>query len=172
VQQAAKQRHLILENRELLRRLEEEQNRLSHEISATKRVIERRLEDSNLLIGKTEAMRQIRHSIAQVAPSDITVLVLGDSGAGKELVARLIHESSGRDPNAFVKINCPSIPENLLESELFGHEAGAFTGAERRKPGRFEVASGGTIFLDEIGDLPLSLQSKPSSCIKNVIIAK
>jgi DNA-binding NtrC family response regulator len=160
VQRAAERRQLVNANQELMRQLETERNRLKQEVTAAKRVIERRLEDSRLLVGKTEEIKQIRHFVAQVAPSDITVLILGESGTGKEVVARLIPESSGRDPNAFVKINCPAIPETLLESELFGHESGAFTGAERRKPGRFELASGGTILLDEIGDLPLTLQGK------------
>ncbi|HIJ57199.1 MAG TPA: sigma-54 factor interaction domain-containing protein, partial [Deltaproteobacteria bacterium] len=143
-----------------MQELEIERNSLKKEVSAARRVIEQRLEDSNLLVGKSSAIKQIRHLVAQVAPSDMTVFIRGESGTGKDVVARLIHETSGRDPNAFVKINCPAIPETLLESELFGHEPGAFTGAERRKPGRFELASGGTIFLDEIGDLPLNLQSK------------
>ena len=160
VERAAERRRLILTNGELMRELEEERNRLKKEVIAAKRVIERRLEDSSLFVGRTAAIKQIRHFVAQVAPSDMTVLLLGESGTGKELVARLIHESSGRNSKALVKINCPAIPENLLESELFGHEPGAFTGAERRKPGRFELASGGTIFLDEIGELPLRLQGK------------
>jgi len=160
VQHAAERRRLIIENRQLIRELEMERNRLKEEVTAAKRVIERRLEESRLLVGETDAIKKIRHFVAQVAPSDMTVFITGDSGTGKEVVARLIHEMSGRDLNAFVKINCPAIPETLLESELFGHEPGAFTGAERRKPGRFELASGGTIFLDEIGELPLSLQGK------------
>lgn len=160
VNRAVERRRLIRSNRKLMRQLEEERNRLKKEGSAAKRVIERRLEESHLLVGKSEEIKKIRRSVAQVAPSDMTVFLLGESGVGKDVVARLIHETSGRDSNAFVKINCPSIPDALLESELFGHEPGAFTGAERRKPGRFEMASGGTIFLDEIGDLPLNLQSK------------
>jgi transcriptional regulator with PAS, ATPase and Fis domain len=105
--------------------------------------------------------------VAQVAPTDLAVLILGESGTGKDVVARLIHESSGRDPNAFVKINCPAIPEALLESELFGHEAGAFTGAKKSKPGRFKLASGGTVFLDEIADLPMNLQAKLLQAIED-----
>jgi len=160
VNRAAERRKLIIENRELVHQLEAERNRFKQEVTAAKRVIERQVEKSNLLVGESDAIRNIRHSVAQVAPSGMTVLLLGESGTGKDVVARLIHESSGRDPATFVKINCPAIPETLLESELFGHEVGAFTGAERRKPGRFEIASGGTIFLDEIAALPLSLQSK------------
>ncbi len=123
-------------------------------------MIERRLDESRVLVGKSEQIKQIRHFVAQVAPSDMTVLILGESGTGKDVVAKLIHESSGRDPKAWVKINCPAIPETLLESELFGYESGAFTGAQGRKPGQFELASGGTVFLDEIGDIPLALQGK------------
>jgi len=160
VQRASERRQLILENRNLMQELEVERNRLSEEVRAAKRAIEQRIEESRLLVGQSKAIKQIRHFVAQVAPSDMTAFIHGESGTGKEVVARLIHEMSGRDPNAFVKINCPAIPEALLESELFGHESGAFTGAERRKPGRFELASGGTIFLDEIGDLPLTLQAK------------
>ncbi|MBC8458807.1 MAG: sigma-54-dependent Fis family transcriptional regulator [Deltaproteobacteria bacterium] len=120
----------------------------------------RRLKGSCTLVGQSEAIKHIMQCVAQVAPSDMTVFILGESGTGKDVVARLIHESSGKNPNAYVKVNCPAIPETLLESELFGHEPGAFTGADRRKPGRFELASGGTIFLDEIGNLSLSLQAK------------
>jgi transcriptional regulator with PAS, ATPase and Fis domain len=93
-------------------------------------------------------------------------LIRGESGTGKDIVARLIHEADGRD-GSFVKINCPTIPEALLESELFGHEPGAFTGAERRKPGRFELAAGGTIFLDEIGEIPGGVQSKLLQAIEH-----
>ncbi|NQU43704.1 sigma-54-dependent Fis family transcriptional regulator [bacterium] len=160
VHRAAEHRRLVRENRALFARLEHERDTLRKEVAATKRVIERRLEASDVFIGYSPAIRRIRRFVADVASSDITVLLLGESGVGKDVVARLIHESSGRDPNAFVKINCPAIPETLLESELFGHEPGAFTGADRRKPGRFELASGGTVFLDEIGDLPMSLQAK------------
>jgi transcriptional regulator with GAF, ATPase, and Fis domain len=160
VNRAVERRRLIIENRNLMRQLENERDGLRRQVEAAKRAIEQRFEASRSLVGRSEIIRQVRHFMAEVAPSDMTVLVLGESGTGKDVVARLIHEASGRDPNAFVKINCPAIPETLLESELFGHEPGAFTGAERRKPGRFELASKGTIFLDEIGDLPLSLQAK------------
>jgi formate hydrogenlyase transcriptional activator len=98
--------------------------------------------------------------IEQVASTDATVLILGESGTGKELVARAIHNISNRSKRALVKVNCATLPANLIESELFGHEKGAFTGALERKIGRFELADGGTIFLDEIGELPVELQSK------------
>jgi transcriptional regulator with PAS, ATPase and Fis domain len=112
------------------------------------------------IIGESVAMRGVLGQIMKVAPTDSTVLILGESGTGKELVATSIYEQSARSDKPFVKINCVAIPEELLESELFGHEKGAFTGATSSKPGKFELANGGTIFLDEIGDMPLRLQAK------------
>lgn len=112
------------------------------------------------LVGHSPAIAQIRDLIQRVAPSDATVLILGESGTGKEVAARNIHYASPRRKGAFVPINCGAIPENLLESELFGHEKGAFTGAISARRGRFELAEGGTLFLDEIGDMPLSMQVK------------
>src|SRR5437867_7835953 len=105
-------------------------------------------------------MMPVFRAIAQVAPSTATVLVVGESGTGKELVARAVHLQGPRSSAPFVAVNCAAIPENLLESELFGHEKGSFTGAVARKIGRFERANSGTLFLDEIGDMSLSLQSK------------
>jgi two-component system response regulator AtoC len=105
-------------------------------------------------------MRAVRWSIEQVADTDATVLIRGESGVGKELVAKAIHAASLRRVRAFVKVNCAALPAELLESELFGHEKGAFTGAYRRKLGKFEIADSGTMFLDEIGDMPLGLQAK------------
>jgi DNA-binding NtrC family response regulator len=172
VRRAIERRQLILENEKLMRELELERNSLKKEIIAAKRGIAHRLEESPLFVGESNAIQQIRYFIAQVAPTDMTVFIRGESGAGKEVVARLIHETSGRDLKTFVKINCPAIPESLLESELFGHEAGAFTGAGRQKPGRFELASGGTIFLDEIGDLPLMLQGKLLQVIEHKRFAR
>ena len=167
VERALERRRLIVENRNLLSMLQAERDQLKIEVKAAKRGIERRLEASNSLVGKSAAIQKVRHFVAQVAPTDLAVLILGESGTGKDVVAHLIHESSGRDPNAFVKINCPAIPDSLLESELFGHEPGAFTGAENSKPGRFKLASGGTVFLDEIGDLPLRLQAKLLQAIED-----
>jgi len=112
------------------------------------------------IVGVSDAIRQVHKLIARVAPSEATVLITGETGAGKELVARAIHHGSPRRDLPFVTINCGSIPETLLEGELFGHVRGAFTGADRDKKGLFEVADSGTIFLDESGELPLSLQPK------------
>ena len=112
------------------------------------------------IVGSSAGMMQVFKSIARAADSDATVLVLGESGTGKEMVARVLHSRSRRARGPFVAINCAAIPENLLESELFGHEKGAFTGAIGRRIGRFERANAGTLFLDEIGDMSLALQSK------------
>ncbi|HHW42628.1 MAG TPA: sigma-54-dependent Fis family transcriptional regulator [Desulfotomaculum sp.] len=112
------------------------------------------------MIGQSAAMQAVYKNIGRVASSNVTVLIQGESGTGKELVARAIHQNSNRRNGPFVKINCAAIPENLIESELFGHEKGAFTGAGARKPGKFELAHQGTIFLDEIGELSLATQAK------------
>jgi transcriptional regulator with PAS, ATPase and Fis domain len=113
-----------------------------------------------LFIYANEKMRQIKEIIDQVANTDVTVLIQGESGVGKEVVARSIHLNSFRREKPFVKVNCAALPQELLESELFGYEKGAFTGAYRQKPGKFELANGGTIFLDEISEMSLSLQGK------------
>src|SRR5580692_7084188 len=112
------------------------------------------------IIGHSNALRSVLREIRMVAPTDSTVLICGETGTGKELIARAIHELSSRRKNAFVKLNCAAIPTGLLESELFGHERGAFTGAIGQRIGRFEVANHGTAFLDEIGEIPLELQPK------------
>ena len=112
------------------------------------------------IVGTSEALRRVITEVGTVAPTDATVLVCGETGTGKELVARAIHASSPRSARPLVKVNCAAIPSGLLESELFGHERGAFTGAVGQRAGRFELAHGGTLFLDEIGDLPLELQPK------------
>lgn len=112
------------------------------------------------MIGESEGLKYILYKIEQVAPTDASVLIQGETGTGKELIARSIHKESKRRNKPFIKVNCASIPENLIESELFGHEKGAFTGAVEKRIGRFELANGGTIFLDEIGELPLNLQPK------------
>jgi formate hydrogenlyase transcriptional activator len=112
------------------------------------------------IVGRSSALRQVLEMVEMVAPSDSSVLLLGETGTGKELVARAIHDRSRRKQQAFVKLNCAAIPSGLMESELFGHERGAFTGAIAQRIGRFELASQGTAFLDEIGELPLELQPK------------
>jgi two-component system nitrogen regulation response regulator GlnG len=112
------------------------------------------------IIGACPAMRDVYKAIGRVAAQDVPVLIAGESGAGKELVARAIYQHGPRAKAPFLALNCAAIPENLLESELFGHEKGAFTGADRRRIGKFEQVSGGTLFLDEIGDMPLALQAK------------
>src|SRR5579871_2077852 len=112
------------------------------------------------IVGRSPAMQQVYKAIGRVAPLDVTVLITGESGTGKELVARALYQHSRRAERPFLTINCAAIPEALLESELFGHERGAFTGADRRRIGKFEQCDGGTLFLDEIGDMPLRLQAK------------
>jgi DNA-binding NtrC family response regulator len=112
------------------------------------------------IVGRSEPMRALFRQMDRVAPTDVTVLIRGESGTGKELVARALHDSSGRRSGPFVAINCAAIPESLQESELFGHERGAFTGATQRRPGRFEQADQGTLFLDEIAELSPGLQAK------------
>jgi two-component system response regulator AtoC len=134
------------------RRLQTELERLSEQLASGRR--------RGRLIGSSRAMEEVFTLIDRVGPTDSTVLILGESGTGKELIAEAIHEQSGRRGKPFVKLNCAAIPETLLESELFGHEKGAFTGALARKPGKFEQADGGTLLLDEIGDMTLSTQAK------------
>jgi len=121
---------------------------------------ERYLAEYSALLDGSAAMRSIRAMVENIADTDATVLLRGESGVGKDLVARAIHAASRRCNGPFIKVNCAAIPRELLESELFGHEKGAFTGAHRRKPGQFEYANKGTIYLDEIADLPLALQAK------------
>jgi two-component system NtrC family response regulator len=120
----------------------------------------RRAEGDSQLVGSGNSMDAVKRLIAKVAPTDSTVLIRGETGCGKELVARAVHEASLRAEEPLVAVNCGALPENLIESELFGHCRGAFTGADTARTGLFEVADGGTIFLDEIGELPLSMQAK------------
>ena len=124
------------------------------------------------MIGKSPAMQQLFRTLGRVAASDLTVLVTGESGTGKEMVARVLHEQSRRRDQPFVAINTAAIPADLLEAELFGHEKGAFTGADRARPGRFEQANGGTLFLDEIGDMPASLQVKLLRVLEEGVIQR
>ena len=134
-----------------------------HELQAENRRLQSALPGRTPMAGLLTLdpeMQRICRTVDKVAPTGATVLILGDSGTGKELLARALHDQSPRIANRFVAINCAAIPENLLESELFGYEKGAFTGATRQTPGKIEVAHGGTLFLDEIGDLPMALQAK------------
>jgi two-component system nitrogen regulation response regulator GlnG len=117
-------------------------------------------DNSDILVGRCQAMQEVYKTIGRVAPQDVNVLILGESGTGKELVARAIYHYSRRSSGPFLAINCAAIPETLLESELFGHEKGAFTGAERKRIGKFEQCSGGTLFLDEIGDMSHATQAR------------
>src|SRR5262244_642803 len=112
------------------------------------------------IVGDSTALRHVLKQVEIVAPTDATALLLGETGTGKELVARAIHDASGRSHRSFIKVNCAAIPSGLLESELFGHERGAFTGAIAQRIGRFELGDGGTLFLDEVGEIPLELQPK------------
>ena len=130
--------------------------RLQQEVAT----LRRRSGDDALLIGESPAMNALQAQLTRVAPIPSPILVLGESGTGKELVARQLHLASGRRRDVFVAVNCAALPENLVESELFGHERGAFTGADRTRKGAFENASGGTLFLDEIGELPVAAQAK------------
>ena len=117
-------------------------------------------EAQHRMVGDSARMSDLKSLVEQVADSELAVMIRGESGTGKEIIARMVHALSGRAEQEFVKVNCAAIPRDLLESELFGYEKGAFTGAVRNKPGRFEIADGGTMFLDEVGDMPLELQSK------------
>lgn len=146
---------LTLKKAEEKERLKEENIRLKTKINE----IEKKYSFENI-VARSEAMAHVFDLVSKVAEHKTTVLITGESGTGKELIAKAIHSSSPRSSKPLVSINCGGIPENLLESELFGYKRGAFTGAEHNKPGRFEEADGGTIFLDEIGELPLSLQVK------------
>ena len=112
------------------------------------------------IVGRSAALRRVLRQVEVVAPTDSGVLIQGETGTGKELIAQAVHNRSGRRDRPFIKVNCAAIPSGLLESELFGHEKGAFTGAIARKPGRFELADKGTLFLDEVGDIPVELQAK------------
>jgi len=137
--------------------------RLKDQLEAEKAYLieEIKLENNHeKIIGQSDGLKYVLYKVEQIAGSDTTVLVLGETGTGKELVARAIHGLSSRNNRSFVKVNCAALPSNLIESELFGHEKGAFTGAQIRHLGRFEIANGATLFLDEIGELPLELQPK------------
>jgi two-component system NtrC family response regulator len=138
----------IAEKRELNKRYLTMMNQLRH------------TENNNKLVGHSEAMQQVYRMIDRIAPTDSTVVILGETGTGKELVARAVHDKSPRFDKPFVAVNCGALPETLIESELFGHRKGSFTGADANRTGLFEVANGGTLFLDEIGELPKGVQAK------------
>src|SRR5271165_1738006 len=139
---------LTVDNALRISRLEDENRELRHRLG------------KHELVGSGPAMKKLLAQIDRVAASETRVCILGETGTGKELVARAIHEKSPRHENAFITLNCAAVPAELIESELFGHEKGAFTGAAGRHTGKFEQAEGGTLFLDEIGDMPLAMQAK------------
>jgi formate hydrogenlyase transcriptional activator len=140
-------------------RLQDARDRLQQEKSYLESEIQAELGFEEI-VGQSAALREVLKNVRVVAPTDSTVLLLGETGTGKELVARSLHGLSSRRNKTFIKLNCAAVPLGLLESELFGHEKGAFTGAVSRKVGRIELADGGTLFLDEVGELPLELQPK------------
>jgi len=137
-----------------------ENKRLKEEVSQLKGRLKERLAKETTIIGKSKAMQGIFKTIGKIAQRDVTVLIQGESGTGKELVARVIHLNSPGGDGPFIALNSAAIPKELMESELFGHERGAFTGAVEERPGKFELAQGGTLFLDEIGDMSMDVQSK------------
>ncbi|MDZ4722414.1 MAG: sigma-54 dependent transcriptional regulator [candidate division Zixibacteria bacterium] len=153
LQKAAEANRLIRENEILTRRINE-------------------LFPGTEILGESTAIKKVREMISVVAPRDATVLITGPSGTGKELVARALHALSPRAGRKLVALNCAAFPESLLESELFGYEKGAFTGADRTKPGRFELAEGGTLFLDEIGEMPLTMQVKLLRVIEERVLER
>ena len=148
----------LIELKSVLERVAEKRE-LTNKYRAVKQRLQR-LEGTSDLVGESPGMQRVGRLISKVAPTNSSVLILGETGTGKELVARALHDHSLRSDMPFVAVNCGALPENLIESELFGHRKGAFTGAEEHRVGLFEVAGGGTLFLDEIGELPKSMQAK------------
>ncbi len=136
-----------------------EPSRITQELLETWRKIANKEEGHHSFLGKSEAIQKLQSMIRRVAPTGATVLIQGESGTGKELVARAIWAESPRKECPFIKLNCATIPESLMESEFFGHEKGAFTGAIAKREGRFQMADGGTLLLDEISEMPLLLQA-------------
>lgn len=157
--QIARQVAIAIENARKFGEVSELKNKLAQEKLYLEGEIRSELKFEEI-VGKSEALRQVLQQVETVAPTDSTVLIYGETGTGKELIARAVHNLSARQANGFVKLNCAAIPTGLLESELFGHERGAFTGAIAQRVGRFELADRGTMFLDEIGEVPLELQPK------------
>jgi formate hydrogenlyase transcriptional activator len=156
---AAGQLAIAIENRLAYRELAELKDKLAQEKFYLEDEIRGEI-DFEGIVGQSSALRHVLNMVETVAPSDSTVLLLGETGTGKELIARAIHDRSRRKERTFVKLNCAAIPTGLLESELFGHERGAFTGAIAQKIGRLELADQGTLFLDEVGDIPIEIQPK------------
>lgn len=150
---------LIAQSVKLYKDVEKEREAILVEKENLRRELKGKYRIENM-IGQSDRMQEVFEAVHRVAPSRANILLLGESGTGKELVARAVHYMSSREKGPFIKFNCASIPEGLLESELFGHEKGAFTGAMFLRKGRFELADGGTVFLDEVGDLPVTLQPK------------
>jgi formate hydrogenlyase transcriptional activator len=157
--QIARQVAIAIENARVFGEVSDLKNKLTQEKLYLEDEIRSELKFEEI-VGRSEALRRVLEQIETVAPTDSTVLIYGETGSGKELIARAVHNLSSRKSNAFVKLNCAAIPTGLLESELFGHERGAFTGAISQRVGRFELANRGTMFLDEIGEVPLELQPK------------
>ncbi|MGA2181643.1 MAG: sigma 54-interacting transcriptional regulator [Bryobacteraceae bacterium] len=157
--QVAAQAAIAIENAQAFREIERLKNKLAEEKLYLEDEI-RSERNFGEIIGDSPAFRKALHQVETVAPTNATVLILGETGTGKELIARSVHELSARRERTFARLNCAAIPTGLLESELFGHEKGAFTGAIAQRIGRFELADGGTLFLDEVGDIPLELQPK------------
>ncbi len=159
LRQVAAQVALAVENALAYREIAELKDKLAQEKLYLEDEIRSQM-NFDKIVGRSAALQKVLRQVETVAPTDSTVLIYGETGVGKELVARAIHDLSGRGKSAFVKLNCAAIPTGLLESEMFGHEKGAFTGAIAQRIGRFELASKGTVFLDEIGEIPLDLQPK------------
>jgi formate hydrogenlyase transcriptional activator len=159
LEQIARQVAIAIENARTFGEVSELKNKLTQEKLYLEDEIRSELKFEEI-VGRSEALRQVLDQIETVAPTDSTVLIYGETGSGKELIARAVHNLSSRKSNAFVKLNCAAIPTGLLESEMFGHERGAFTGAITQRIGRFELANRGTMFLDEVGEIPLELQPK------------
>jgi len=157
--QVARQVAIAIENARTFGEVSDQKNKLALEKLYLENELRSELKFEEI-VGKSEALRRVLEQIETVAPTDSTVLIYGETGSGKELIARAVHNLSARKSGAFVKLNCAAIPTGLLESELFGHEKGAFTGAITQRMGRFELANRGTMFLDEIGEIPLELQPK------------
>ncbi|MCU4173714.1 sigma-54-dependent transcriptional regulator [Carboxylicivirga sp. N1Y90] len=142
------------------------------DLVAETKVLKRKVSKTYDMIGESEPIAKVKEMIDKVAPTDARVLITGGNGTGKELVARWLHEKSNRAGNPFIEVNCAAIPSELIESELFGHEKGAFTSAHKQRKGKFEQANGGTIFLDEIGDMSLTAQAKVLRALQENIISR